>query len=193
MMCQNCFSIVYLWRWRSKDSVVLRFERSKQTDDNSIICDGLFLFIAWWVRYGSDLRIRYGRSLIVFLLIWLSIMVCDLSFNSHILLCLCITLIFILYVIGIKCVYGREYYEYSLTANKSLLLLLLWEHLISVHSHQHPTCLLLATHFQLQLLLISVTVIHWIMAHMTLQAYILLVVCLLYKELQHTALGYSLG
>ena len=40
-----------------------------------------------------------------------------------------------------------------------------------------------------QLLLISVTVIHWIMAHMTLQAYILLVVCLLYKELYHTALG----
>ena len=27
------------------------------------------------------------------------------------------------------------------------------------------------------------------MAHMTPQAYILLVVCLLYKELQHTALG----
>ena len=44
-----------------------------------------------------------------------------------------------------------------------------------------------------QLLLITVTVIHWIMAHMTLQAYILLVVCLLYKELQHTALRFSLG
>ena len=53
------------------------------------------------------------------------IMVCDLYFNSHILLCLCITLILILYLISIKCVYVREYYEYSLTANKSLLLLLL--------------------------------------------------------------------
>ena len=62
------------------------------------------------------------------------------------------------------------------------------EHLISVNSHQHPTYLLLDRHFQLQLLLISVTVIHWIMVHMTLQAYILLVVCLLYKELHHTAL-----
>ena len=38
---------------------------------------------------------------------------------------------------------------------------------ISVHSHQHPTSLLLATHLQLQLLLIFVTVIHWIMAHDT--------------------------
>ena len=60
---------------------------------------------------------------------------------------------------------------------------------ISVHSHQHPTSLLLATHLLLQLLLVSVTVIHWIMAHMTLQAYILLVVCLLYKELHNTVLG----
>ena len=39
-----------------------------------------------------------------------------------------------------------------------------------MHSHQHPTSLLLATHLLLQLLLISVTVIHWIMAHMTPQA-----------------------
>ena len=67
---------------------------------------------------------------------------------------------------------------------------------ISVHSHQHPTSLLLATHLQLQLLLITVTVIHWIMAHMTLQAYILLVACLLYNELHQTALerrGVGLG
>ena len=48
-------------------------------------------------------------------------------------------------------------------------------------------------HFQLWLLLISETVIHWIIAHMTLQAYILLVVCLLYKELHHTALGTTLS
>ena len=53
--------------------------------------------------------------------------------------------------------------------------------------------LLLDRHFQLWLLLISVTVIHWIMAHMTLQAYILLVVCLLYKELHHMALCDTVG
>ena len=134
-----------------------------------------------WKSYACTIRKR--SYCIAFI-----IMVCDLYFNSHILLCLCITLILILYIISIKCVYVREYYEYSLTAIKSLLLLLLWEHLISVHSQQHPTSLLLATHLLLQLLLITVTVIHWIMAHMTLQAYILLVVCLLYKELQHTAL-----
>ena len=64
---------------------------------------------------------------------------------------------------------------------------------ISVHSHQHPTYLLLDRHLQLQLLLIHVTVIHWIITHMTPQAYIQLVVCLLYKELHITALGDSLG
>ena len=32
------------------------------------------------------------------------IMVCALYFNSHILLCLCITLLVILYIISIKCV-----------------------------------------------------------------------------------------
>ena len=78
-----------------------------------------------WVRYGSHMRIRYGTDLIIFLLISLSIKVCDLYFNSHILLCLCITLILILYIISINCVYVREHYGYTLTANKSLLWLLL--------------------------------------------------------------------
>ena len=142
--------------------------------------------------YDTEVICVYITELVFYCLLVI-IVLCDLYFDSHILLCWCITLIFILYVISIKCVYVREYYEYSLTVNKSLLLLLLWEHLISVHSHQHPTSLLLDRHFQLWLLLISEAVIHWIMAHMTLQAYILLVVCLLYKELQHTALGYSLG
>ena len=32
-----------------------------------------------------------------------------------------ITLMLIIYIICIRCVYVREYYEYSLTANKSLL------------------------------------------------------------------------
>ena len=70
---------------------------------------------------GSDVRIHYGIDTTLLL----NVMVCDLYFDSHILLCFCITLILILYVIGIKCVYVREYYEYSLTVNKSLLLLLL--------------------------------------------------------------------
>ena len=51
-----------------------------------------------------------------------------------------------------------------------------------------PSYLLLDRHLQLWLLLISETVIHWIMAHMTLQAYILLVVCLLYKKLHQNSL-----
>ena len=71
--------------------------------------------------YGSDVHICYGIDTTLFLLLLLNVMVYELYFDSHILLCLCITLILILYVIGIKCVYVREYYEYSLTANKSLL------------------------------------------------------------------------
>ena len=41
------------------------------------------------------MRIRYGTGLIVFLLILLRIMVCDLYFNNHTLLCLIITFILI--------------------------------------------------------------------------------------------------
>ena len=39
-------------------------------------------------------------------------MECDLYFDSHIFLCLCITLILIIYIC-LYCVYVREYYEYS--------------------------------------------------------------------------------
>ena len=85
----------------------------------------VFVYCVVGAIYGSDVRIRYGIDTTLFLLLLLNVMVCDLYFDSHILLCLCITLILIHYVIGIKCVYVREYYEYSLTANKSLLLLLL--------------------------------------------------------------------
>ena len=53
----------------------------------------------------------------LFLLLLVDVVVCDLYFDSHILLCLFITLVLII----IQCVYVREYYEYSLTANKSLL------------------------------------------------------------------------
>ena len=35
VMCKNCFLIVFLWRWRSKDSVILTFERCKHRDNTS--------------------------------------------------------------------------------------------------------------------------------------------------------------
>ena len=37
-MCENCFPIVFIGRWRSKDSVVLKFERCFYRDDT--IVDG---------------------------------------------------------------------------------------------------------------------------------------------------------
>ena len=61
----------------------------------------------------------------VFYCLLLNIMECDLYFDSHILLCLFLTLILIIHIVCIKCVFMGEYYEYSLTVNKSLLLLLL--------------------------------------------------------------------
>ena len=73
------------------------------------------------VIYGSDVHIRYGIDTTLFLLLLVDVVVCDLYFDSHILLCLFITLILIIHIICIQCVYVREYYEYSLTANKSLL------------------------------------------------------------------------
>ena len=36
MICENCFAIVFLGRWRSKDSAVLKFERCKHKYDTSI-------------------------------------------------------------------------------------------------------------------------------------------------------------
>ena len=33
----NLFSYVFLWRWRSKDSVVLKFKRCKHRNDTSIV------------------------------------------------------------------------------------------------------------------------------------------------------------
>ena len=69
-----------------------------------------------WKSYACMIR-KQSYCIALFSII----MVCDLYFNSHILLCLCITLILILYIISIKCVYVREYYGYSLTAIKSLL------------------------------------------------------------------------
>ena len=36
VMCEGCFPIVFLWNWRSKDSVVLKFERCEQRDDIAI-------------------------------------------------------------------------------------------------------------------------------------------------------------
>ena len=75
------------------------------------------------VGYDTEVLCIYGTEtgLIVFLLVLLNIMECDLYFDSHILLCLFITLILFIHIICIKCVYVREYFEYSLTTNKSLL------------------------------------------------------------------------
>ena len=61
----------------------------------------IYCIVSTWVRYGSDSRIRYGSNLIVFLLLLLNVMVCDLYFAGHILLCLCITLILIIYIVCI--------------------------------------------------------------------------------------------
>ena len=36
-MCENCFPIVFIQRWRSKDSVVLKFERCEDGDDTAIL------------------------------------------------------------------------------------------------------------------------------------------------------------
>ena len=75
-----------------------------------------------WVRYGSHIRIRYGigygTDIALFLLLLSVNVICDLYFDSHILVVL---IIHIIHIISIKCVYVRECYKYSLTANKSLL------------------------------------------------------------------------
>ena len=76
-------------------------------------CDGLFSFIVCWVLYGSHIRIRYGigygTDIALFLLLLSVNVICDLYFDSHILVVLIITLIFI-HIISIKCVYVRECY-----------------------------------------------------------------------------------
>ena len=36
-MCEKCFPIVFLWRWISKDSFVLKLERCKHKDGTSIV------------------------------------------------------------------------------------------------------------------------------------------------------------
>ena len=73
------------------------------------------------VIYVYVYGIGYGTDTTLFLLLLGANVVCDLYFDGHILLCLFITLMLIIYIICIRCVYVREYYEYSLTANKSLL------------------------------------------------------------------------
>ena len=61
----------------------------------------IYCVVSMWVLYGSDSRIRCGSGLIVFLLIFLNIMECDLYFDSHIFLCLCIPLILIISIVYI--------------------------------------------------------------------------------------------
>ena len=37
VICENCFAIVFLCRWTSKDSGFLRFERCEHRHDTSIV------------------------------------------------------------------------------------------------------------------------------------------------------------
>ena len=113
-------------------------------------------------------------------------MECDLYFDSHILLCLIITLILIIHIIhiiSIKCVYVRECYIYILSLPTSHFSSCCCESTLSLCT---PISILLLCYWPptycLQLLLISVTVIHWIMAHMTLQASTLLVASFFIKS-----------
>ena len=67
------------------------------------------------------IRIRYRYDTTLFLLLLVDIVACDLYFDSHILFILIITLMLIIHINCLNCINVREYYEYSLTANKSLL------------------------------------------------------------------------
>ena len=138
------------------------------------------------VIYGSDIRIRSGIDTTLFLLLLVDIVVCDLYFDSHILFVLIITLILIIHVLIVLVWESIMHIPSPITSHFSSCCC---ESTLSLCTpHQQPSYLLLDRHFQLQLLLIHVTVIHWLITHMTPQAYIQLVVCLIYKELHHTAL-----
>ena len=79
------------------------------------------------LQCGSDdtftvwLRCSYIRYQYAFSCLMLYIMVCDLYFDSHILLYLIITLILIIHINCINCISVGEYHGYSLTVCKSLL------------------------------------------------------------------------
>ena len=62
----------------------------------------------------------YDTETFLLYLLLVDIVACDLYFDSHILLFLIIILILIIHINCINCVYVREYYQYSLTHNKSL-------------------------------------------------------------------------
>ena len=38
-MCEKCFPIVFLLRWTPENSTVLKFERCKWRDDNSVLLE----------------------------------------------------------------------------------------------------------------------------------------------------------
>ena len=152
----------------------------------------IYCIVSTCVWYGSDSRIRYRSDLIVFLLLLLNVMVCDLYFAGHILLCLCITLILIIYIVCI--VY-------------------MWESIMNIPSlptsHFSSCCcestLSLCTPISIPLICYWINTSNcscclslwlwsigsWYTWHSRHTYH--LVVCLLYKELHHTALGYSLG
>ena len=76
-----------------------------------------------YVGYDTEVICVYGTEpvlLYFFYCLLLIIVVCDLYFNSHILIVLIISFMLITYIPCINCVYVREYYQYSLTHNKSL-------------------------------------------------------------------------
>ena len=82
----------------------------------------VYCVMGTWVRYRSHMRIRYGTEPVLlyffyYLLLWY--VTYTLIVTS--LVVLIIILILIIHIISIKCVYVRVYYEYSLTAIKSLL------------------------------------------------------------------------
>ena len=69
--------------------------------------------------YDTEVMILvYDMEMLLLYLLLVDIVACDLYFDSHILLSLIITLILIIHINCINCVYVREYYEYSLTHNK---------------------------------------------------------------------------
>ena len=74
------------------------------------------------LRSGYDTEVMflvYDTETLLLLLV--DIVVCDLYFDSHILFVLIIIFILIIHITCINCINVREYYGYSLTANKSLL------------------------------------------------------------------------
>ena len=59
-MCENCFPILFHLRWRSKDSVVLKFERCEHRDDTSIVDGGDQESMKWQLSFVLRRRCPIG-------------------------------------------------------------------------------------------------------------------------------------